>query len=474
MSGGVYGGDEVGGVVFDIGAHSVRAGYAGEDCPKYDVPTFVGTLDEGTKDEIMQTAVPSEEKPKLPEKKYFIDTNSIHLPKENMEIINPVKDGMIEDWDTFEKILDYIYAKDIKSESSLHPVLMSEASWNVRPKREKLTELMFEKYNIPAFFLCKNAVLTAFANGRSTGLVIDSGATQTSAVPVHDGYVLQQAIVKSPLAGDFIMAQCRQMFEEKNVEIAPPYVIATKEVSKEGGPAIFTKKNNLPSVAKSFHRHMVNETIQDFQASVLQVSDGPYDESALESIPGVVYEFPNGYNDIFGVERFKICEGLFDPSNVKSATVKDEKKIVFHILTPHLPTLRVQKSGDIFRSLRCKHAIFDKGIEGSTAIGVTQVVTTSVGMTDIDIRAGLFGSVIVTGGNTLLQGFIDRLNRELLSKTPPSMRLKLISNNTPMERRFNPWIGGSILASLGSFQQMWISKQEYEDQGKGSVERKCP
>ena len=100
--------------------------------------------------------------------------------------------------------------------------------WNVRAKREKLTELMFEKYNIPAFFLCKSAVLTAFANGRSTGLVIDSGATQTSAVPVHDGYVLQQAIVKSPLAGDFITAQCRQMFEEQNIEIVPPYLIASK------------------------------------------------------------------------------------------------------------------------------------------------------------------------------------------------------------------------------------------------------
>ena len=87
---------------------------------------------------------------------------------------------------------------------------------------------MFEKYNIPAFFICKNAVLAAFANGRSTGLVIDSGATQTSAVPVHDGYVLQQAIVKSPLAGDFITAQCRQLFEEKNIEIVPPYVIGSK------------------------------------------------------------------------------------------------------------------------------------------------------------------------------------------------------------------------------------------------------
>ena len=104
--------------------------------------------------------------------------------------------------------------------------------WNVRAKREKLTELMFEKYNIPAFFLCKSAVLTAFANGRSTGLVIDSGATQTSAVPVHDGYVLQQAIVKSPLAGDFITAQCRQMFEEQNIEIVPPYLIASKVKEK--------------------------------------------------------------------------------------------------------------------------------------------------------------------------------------------------------------------------------------------------
>ncbi|MCJ8744963.1 hypothetical protein PDJAM_G00124790, partial [Pangasius djambal] len=87
---------------------------------------------------------------------------------------------------------------------------------------------------------------------------------------------------------------------------------------------------------------------------------------------------------------------------------------------------------------------------------------------------GLYGSVIVTGGNTLLQGFTERLNRELSQKAPPSMRLKLIASNSSMERRFSSWIGGSILASLGTFQQMWISKQEYDEGGKQSVERKCP
>ena len=54
------------------------------------------------------------------------------------------------------------------------------------------------------------------------------------------------------------------------------------------------------------------------------------------------------------------------------------------------------------------------------------------------------------------------------------MRLKIISASGSGERRFGAWIGGSILASLGSFQQMWISKQEYEEGGKSQVERKCP
>lgn len=109
--------------------------------------------------------------------------------------------------------MDYTYSKVIQSDAEYHPVLFSESPWNVRSKREKLTELMFEKYNVPAYFLVKNAVLAAFANGRATGIVVDSGATHTSAVPVQDGFVLTQAIVKSPLGGDYISMQCRQFLQ---------------------------------------------------------------------------------------------------------------------------------------------------------------------------------------------------------------------------------------------------------------------
>ena len=127
------------------------------------------------------------------------------------------------------------------------------------------------------------------------------------------------------------------------------------------------------------------------------------------------------------------------------------------------------------------------------------------GMCDIDLRPALYGSVVVTGGNTLIQGFSERLNRDLSIKTPSTMKFKLIAANGNQvcyingrkrlqniillicmsdldinkiilfqERRFGSWIGGSILASLGSFQQMWISKHEYEENGKSQVDRKCP
>ena len=69
-------------------------------------------------------------------------------------------------------------------------------------------------------------------------------------------------------------------------------------------------------------------------------------------------------------------------------------------------------------------------------LSAAHVVTTSVGMCDIDLRPSLYGSVVVTGGNTLVQGFTDRLSRDLSVKTPSQMRFKLIAVNGNQERRW--------------------------------------
>jgi len=314
--------------------------------------------------------------------------------------------------------------------------LMSEAPWNTKTKREQLTELMFEKHGIPAFYLSKSAVLAAFSNGRSSGLVVDSGATHTSAIPIYEGYCLTQAIVKSPIGGDALTSQCRQLLEEQRIEIIPRYLIASKEPVAERAPAHWTKRANLPEVTKSFHNYMVKEVIQDFQATALRASDAPFDSENTEKISSLHYEFPNGYNQDFVAERFQITEGLFDPTYLR-------------------------------------------GIQSPT-LSVSSVVSTSINMCDIDVRSALYGSIVVTGGNTLVPGFVERLTHDLNAKYPANAKLKIYSapssssSSYSAERRFGSWIGGSILASLGSFQQMWISKQEYDESGKSIVDKKCP
>jgi actin-related protein 4 len=79
---------------------------------------------------------------------------------------------------------------------------------------------------------------------------------------------------------------------------------------------------------------------------------------------------------------------------------------------------------------------------------------------------------VVTGSTSLLNGFNDRLNHELTTMYP-GLKIRVHAAGLTSERRFGAWIGGSILASLGTFHQMWISKKEYDENGPGIVEKRC-
>ena len=89
---------------------------------------------------------------------------------------------------------------------------------------------------------------------------------------------------------------------------------------------------------------------------------------------------------------------------------------------------------------------------------------------DVDIRKDLYGNIVLAGGVTLLPGIDTRLEKELSALAPASMKVKVVA---PPERKYSVWIGGSILSSLSTFQQMWISKQEYDESGPSIVHRKC-
>jgi actin, other eukaryote len=87
---------------------------------------------------------------------------------------------------------------------------------------------------------------------------------------------------------------------------------------------------------------------------------------------------------------------------------------------------------------------------------------------DLDIRRDLYGNVVLSGGTTMFPGIADRMQKELTSLSPASMKVKIVA---PPERKYSVWIGGSILASLSTFQNLWCSKQEYDESGPGIVHR---
>lgn len=90
---------------------------------------------------------------------------------------------------------DDVFNEYLRIDPKDHPILFTEPTLHNKENRLKLTEIMFETYGIPAMFICKSAVLSAFSCGRSTCLVFDSGHNSTYAVPVHDGYSLQKSII---------------------------------------------------------------------------------------------------------------------------------------------------------------------------------------------------------------------------------------------------------------------------------------
>ena len=108
-------------------------------------------------------------------------------------------------------------------------------------------------------------------------------------------------------------------------------------------------------------------------------------------------------------------------------------------------------------------------------LGLPEMVADCIRACDTDMRRELWGGIVVSGGSSLLPGLTDRLQARLGEIVPQtSMKVKMIAATAPAERRFAVWIGGSILASLGSFQQLWMSKAEYEEQGAQGILRKCP
>lgn len=447
--------------MLDPGYCSTRAGWAGEDVPKSVLPSFYGHIGGDSSKDLFGD-------------EYLV-------PRANLEVRNYMnRDSVVEDWDVAPKFWENMLVNRLQpqrptppSKNGLNddpkeqvqdgegdvamegaeqteeqekalqenPLLVTEAPWNTAKAREKTTEIIMESWGCPAFWLSRTPVLSAFAAGKATALVIDVGGSNTSVTAVHDGMVLKRSIQRSHVGGLWLSSQIRSMFEtsEPKVPLTPTFMVENKTPVDALAPAQVRLRKFPFEISDSFRTYEEERVLTEFKESVVEVWRGPGrlsapgNEDYVRTQPGRVFEMPDGYNQMWREQRFRASEGMFEEG--AGYPLPESERLTKDQIIPNL-------------------------------------IRAALDAVDVDLRPNLLGNVVVTGATSLINGFNDRLNNELTNMYP-GVKIKIHSAGLTSERRFGAWIGGSILSSLGTFHQMWISRKEYEENGPGIVEKRC-
>ncbi|KAI6190045.1 Actin-related protein 2 [Aphelenchoides bicaudatus] len=178
-------------IVVDNGTGFVKCGYAGANFPEHIFPSAVGRPLVRSTQRINNIQI----------KDLMVGEECTEL-RQMLNVNYPMENGVVRNWDDMGHIYDYTFgAQKLDIDPKDCKLLLTEPPMNPNKNREKLFEVMFEQYGFHALYIAIQAVLTLYAQGLLTGVVVDSGDGVTHICPVFEGCALQHITQRLDVAG---------------------------------------------------------------------------------------------------------------------------------------------------------------------------------------------------------------------------------------------------------------------------------
>ena len=194
-------------IIIDNGSCYIKAGFGEDEEPKSVFPTILG------------------ENPKYKRifggdtKEFYVGPNA----EAKLGLLNfksPIKRAVIKDWDIMEKIWDHIFTNELRVAPEEHNLIISQPVNNIKENKEKIAEIMFESFNIPGLYIADSALLSAYAAGKFTGMVIDMGDGITQFSPIYEGFLLEDKCERINIGGKDITKYMRKILNKKGYKFS--------------------------------------------------------------------------------------------------------------------------------------------------------------------------------------------------------------------------------------------------------------
>ena len=256
----------------DNGSGMTKAGFGGDDAPRSVFPTVIGRR----RDRVNMVG--------MGQKAVYVGDEA-QAKRGILSLRYPVEHGFVNNWDNMYHIWHHTFYSELKIAPEKYSILQTEAPLTPKGNREKMTQIMFEDFNVPRFYVAIQAVLSLYASGKTTGLVIDSGDGVTHTVPCYEGYCIPQGILRMDIAGRDLTELLQKLLTENGYSFT---TTAEKEIVRD-----------------------IKEKLCYIAPNGLEEELTKYENNEIEE---KTYELPDGRLMKIGTELFRASEAMFNPS----------------------------------------------------------------------------------------------------------------------------------------------------------------